>query len=212
MEHLSRLHVFNQILSRKDQEQYWANPELPYRYVSAKQFKEGFKMHHFGSTMRSQLATPFDRWKNHRAALTRTTYGASKLELLKACLERESILMKRNLRTFVLKSLQLIFNAVLIAVVFSQQKKYHNTVEDGIIFMGAIYLEVQMIIFSGFFELPMTIDKLPVFYKQRHFSFYPSWAFSLPASIITFPLSFVEVFIVVLLIYFSIGYDQTITS
>ncbi|EFH53491.1 ATPDR10/PDR10 [Arabidopsis lyrata subsp. lyrata] len=201
-----------EILSRKDQEQYWANPELPYRYVPAKQFEEGFKMHHFGSTMRSQLATPFVRWKNHRAALTRTKYGASKLELLKACLERESILMKRNLRTFVLKSLQLIFNAFLIGVVFCQQKKYPSTVEDGIIYMGAIYLEVQMIVFSGFFELPMTIDKLPVFYKQRHFSFYPSWAFSLPTSIITFPLSFVEVFIVVLITYFTIGYDQTVSS
>ncbi|VYS59100.1 unnamed protein product [Arabidopsis thaliana] len=201
-----------EILSKKDQEQYWANPELPYRYVTAKKFEEGFKIHHFGRAMRSQLATPFDRLKNHRAALTRTTYGASKLELLKACLERESILMKRNLRTFVLKSLQLIINAILIGLVFWKQKNYPSTVEDGIIYMGAIYLEVQMIVFSGFFELPMTIDKLPVFYKQRHFSFYPSWAFSLPTSIITFPLSFVEVFIVVLITYFTIGYDLTVPS
>ncbi|XP_023639206.1 ABC transporter G family member 38 [Capsella rubella] len=201
-----------EILSRKDQEQYWANLELPYRYISAEQFKEGFKRHHLGSTMLSQLATPFDRMNNHRAALTKTRYGASKLELLKACLERERILMKRNLRTFVLKSLQLIINAFIIGVVFSHQREYHSTIEDGIIYMGAIYLEVQSIIFSGFFELPMTIEKLPVFYKQRRFSFYPSWAFSLPTSIITFPLSFIEVLIVVFIVYFFIGYDPTITS
>ncbi|KAL1194449.1 ABC transporter G family member 38 [Cardamine amara subsp. amara] len=201
-----------EILSRKDQEQYWANPDIPYCYVSAKQFAEGFKIHALGSVMRSQLATPFEKWKNHRAALTKTKYGASKLELLKACLEREWILMKRNRRTFFLKSIQLFLNAFIVSVVFSQQKKYHSTVEDGIIYMGAIYLEMQMIVFSGFFELPMTIDKLPVFYKQRRFSFYPSWAFSLPASIITFPLSFFEVFFVVLITYFFIGYDLTITS
>lgn len=169
-------------------------------------------MYHLGSTMRSQLATPFDRWKNHGAALTMTKYGASKLELLKACLAREWILMKRNFRIFALKSFQLFLNALIIAVVFSQQKKNHNTLEDGIIYMGAIYLEVQMVVFSGFFELPMTIDKLPVFYKQRCFSFYPSWAFSLPASIINFPISFVEVFVVVLTTYFFIGYDPTIAS
>ncbi|KFK33824.1 hypothetical protein AALP_AA5G065100 [Arabis alpina] len=75
----------------------------------------------------------------------------------------------------------------------------------------ADYLQ-EMVLFSGFFELPMTIDKLPVFYKQRSFSFYPSWAFSLPASVINFPISFVEVFVVVLITYFLIGYDLTISS
>ncbi|ESQ32530.1 hypothetical protein EUTSA_v10005611mg [Eutrema salsugineum] len=201
-----------EILSRKDQEQYWADPELPYHYVSAKQFEEGFKTYHLGRTMRSQLAMPFDRCNNHGAALTRTKYGASKLELLKACLAREYILMQRNIRIFGLKSFQLFFNALMIAVVFSTQREHHNTIEDGIIYMGAIYLEVQMIVFSGFFELPMTIDKLPVFYKQRRFSFYPSWAFSLPASVINFPISFVEVFVVLFITYFAIGYDPTITS
>ncbi|KFK33826.1 hypothetical protein AALP_AA5G065100 [Arabis alpina] len=201
-----------EILSRKDQEQYWANSELPYRYISAREFEEGFRRCHLGNSVQSQLAIPFDRWRNHRAALARTTYGASKLELAKACIEREYILMKRSSRVFALKSFQLLLNGAIIAIVFSQQRKYHSTVEDGIIYMGAIYLEVQMVLFSGFFELPMTIDKLPVFYKQRSFSFYPSWAFSLPASVINFPISFVEVFVVVLITYFLIGYDLTISS
>ncbi|CAF2089792.1 unnamed protein product [Brassica napus] len=201
-----------EILSRKDQEQYWANPDLPYHYVSAKKFEEGFRTYHLWSTISSQLATPFDRKKNHRAALTKTRYGARKMDLLKACLAREHILMKRNFKIFGLKSFQLIFNAITISIVFSTQREYHNTIEDGIIYMGAIYLEIQMIVFSGFFELPMTIDKLPVFYKQRRFSFYPSWAFSLPASVINFPISFAEVLIVVFITYYSIGYDPTITS
>ncbi|CAH2044878.1 unnamed protein product [Thlaspi arvense] len=136
-----------EILSRKDQEQYWANPEVPYRYVSAKQFEEGFKTHHLGSTMRSQLATPFNRWENHGAALTKTTFGSSKWEMLKACLAREWILMQRNIRIFCLKSFQLFFNAAMIGLVFSTQREHHSTVEDGIIYMGAIYLEVQMVFF-----------------------------------------------------------------
>ncbi|KAL0737801.1 hypothetical protein Bca4012_014011 [Brassica carinata] len=95
-----------EILSRKDQEQYWANPDLPYHYVSAKKFEEGFRTYHLWSTISSQLAIPFDREKNHRAALTKTRYGARKLELLKACLAREQILMKRNIRIFGFKILK----------------------------------------------------------------------------------------------------------
>ncbi|CAN8265819.1 unnamed protein product [Cochlearia groenlandica] len=201
-----------EILSKKDQEQYWANQEIPYHYITAKNFEEGFKKYHLGIIMRSKLATPFDRSNNHVGALTKTKYGANKLELLKACLAREWILMNRNFKVFALKSFQLLFNAATIAVVFSTQREYHNTIEDGIIYMGALYLQVQMVVFSGFFELPMTIDKLPVFYKQRRFSFYPSWAFSLPASVINFPISFVEVFAVVFITYFAVGYDLTIAS
>ncbi|KAF3597226.1 hypothetical protein DY000_02025581 [Brassica cretica] len=89
-----------EILSRKDQEQYWANPDLPYHYVSAKKFEEGFRTYYLWSTISSQLAIPFDREKNHRAALTKTRYGARKMDLLKACLAREHILMKRNLKIF----------------------------------------------------------------------------------------------------------------
>ncbi|XP_010535889.1 PREDICTED: ABC transporter G family member 38 [Tarenaya hassleriana] len=198
-----------EVISIKDQEQYWANHELPYRYVSVKEFSEAFKSFHVSKTIKEQLEIPFDRSKNHRAALTKTKYGASKFELLKNCLEREYLLMKRTMFVYGFKSFQLELNGIIIAIVFSQSKNYRSTVEDGYIYMGSMFLIVQMVVFSGFFELPMTIEKLPVFYKQRDFLFFPSWAFSLPTSIIGFPISFIEVIILVALTYYVIGFNPS---
>jgi hypothetical protein len=62
---------------------------------------------------------------------------------------------------------------------------------------------------SGFSELPSTIDKLPVFYKQRDLIFYPSWAFSLPVSILGIPVDFIEVAFWVATTYFVIGFDPS---
>jgi len=96
-------------------------------------------------------------------------------------------------------------------MVFGQARKQHHSVEDGAVQLGALYFLIHVLLFAGFFELPNTIDKLPVFYKQRDLHFYPSWAFSLPSSILCLPLSFIEVALVVCTTYFVIGFDRSVT-
>lgn len=98
-----------------------------------------------------------------------------------------------------------------MATVYAQAKKHRSTVEDGRVYLGALYFTLTLIMFTGFFELPWTINKLPIFYKQRDLRFYPSWAFSLPASIIGIPLSIIEVSICVATTYYIIGYDPSVT-
>lgn len=97
-----------------------------------------------------------------------------------------------------------------MATVYAEAKKHRSTVEDGRVFLGALYYTLNLIIFTGFFELPLTINKLPIFYKQRDLRFYPSWAFSLPASIIGIPLSIVDVAVCVATTYYIIGYDPSL--
>ncbi|KAK6786752.1 hypothetical protein RDI58_015277 [Solanum bulbocastanum] len=53
-----------------------------------------------------ELGVPFDKSKSHPAALTRQSYGVSKKELLKACLAREFLLMKRNSFIYIIKIVQ----------------------------------------------------------------------------------------------------------
>lgn len=74
--------------------------------------------------------------------------------------------------------------------------------------MGALFFAINVITFSGFFELPMIIDKLPIFYKQRDLLMYPSWAFSLPTSVLRIPISIVEVAFWTATTYYSLGYDS----
>jgi hypothetical protein len=59
-----------------------------------------------GQRLRMELSTPFDKMKSHPAALTKSEYGVGKKELLKACFEREFLLMKRNSFVYVFKMIQ----------------------------------------------------------------------------------------------------------
>ena len=106
-------------------------------------------------------------------------------------------------------SFQLEICAIIAATVFAQSREHHSTVEDGFVYLGALYFGLIAIMGSGFSELPSTIDKLPVFYKQRDLLFYPSWAFSLPVSILGIPVAFIEVAFWVATTYFVIGFDPS---
>lgn len=109
-----------------------------------------------------------------------------------------------------LYTLQLILMAFITMTLFLRTEMHRNTVEDGGIYMGALFFIIIMIMFNGFAELAMTIMKLPIFYKQRDLLFYPSWAYSLPTWILKIPITLVEVFVWVVLTYYVIGFDPNI--
>ncbi|KAK8509076.1 hypothetical protein V6N12_018165 [Hibiscus sabdariffa] len=69
---------------------------------------------HIGQKIGDDLAVPFEKSKSHPAALTKEKYGVSKKELLKACVSREYLLMKRNLFVYVFKIFQpfIMYNGV----------------------------------------------------------------------------------------------------
>lgn len=92
--------------SRKDQEQYWSNRDKPYHFISAREFAEAFQSFHVGVKLGDELAIPFDKAKGHPAALTTNKYGVSKKELLKACIAREFLLMRRNSFVYTFKMTQ----------------------------------------------------------------------------------------------------------
>uniref|UniRef100_A0A9I9DX68 ABC transporter domain-containing protein n=1 Tax=Cucumis melo TaxID=3656 RepID=A0A9I9DX68_CUCME len=200
-----------EVTSRKDQRQYWRNHDIQYRYISADEFVEAFKSFQIGIAIEHELAIPFQKSNSHPAALTKTKYGATKKELMKACLSREVTLMKRSASLHIFKIIQLEISAIVVALVFAQARKQHDNIQDGLVKLGAIYFGLNSLTFTGFFELPLTIDKLPIFYKQRDSLFYPSWAFSLPSSILGIPVSFIEVALWVATTYYAIGFEPSFT-
>ncbi|XP_057960203.1 pleiotropic drug resistance protein 1-like [Malania oleifera] len=199
-----------EVTSRKDQEQYWARRDEPCTFITVKEFAEAFQSFHIGRNLGDELAIPFDKAKSHAAALTTKKYGVAKKELLKACISRELLLMKRNSFVYVFKMTQLILMAFITMTLFMRTEMHRDTVTDGGVFMGALFFILIMIMFNGFSELAMTIMKLPVFYKQRDLLFYPSWAYSLPTWILKIPIAFIEVAIWVVMTYYVIGFDPNI--
>ncbi|KAL7164342.1 hypothetical protein ACSBR2_040288 [Camellia fascicularis] len=199
-----------EVTSKKDQVQYWANKDEPYNFVTVKEIAEAFQSFHVGRKLGDELAVPFDKAKSHPAALTTKKYGINKKELLKACTSREYLLMKRNSFVFIFKMVQLIIMAFITMTVFLRTGMPRNNLDDGGIFMGALFFILIMIMFNGYSEITLSIMKLPVFYKQRDFLFFPAWAYSLPTWILKLPITVVEVGIWVFLTYYVIGFDPDV--
>ncbi|CAJ2632869.1 unnamed protein product [Trifolium pratense] len=199
-----------EVTSRKDQEQYWQHKDQPYRFVTADEFSDAFQSFHVGIRLGDELGTEFDKSKSHPSALTTKKYGVGKLELYKACLSREYLLMKRNSFVYIFKLGQVCIMAMIAMTIFFRTEMHHDSVTHGGIYVGALFFGVIVIMFNGMAEISMVVSRLPVFYKQRGYLFYPPWAFALPAWILKIPLTFVEVAVWVFLTYYVIGFDPYI--
>ncbi|KAG6414602.1 hypothetical protein SASPL_121975 [Salvia splendens] len=192
-----------EVTSKKDQKQYWGNKNEAYRYVAVSEFAEAFQSYVVGRRVGDELAVPFDKTKSHPAALTTEKYGIGKKELLKACAEREYLLMKRN---------SFLTTMALIAItLFLRTEMSKNDVAGGGVYTGALFFTVIIVMFNGMSELAMTIYKLPVFYKQRDMYFFPPWAYALPSWVLKIPVTFLEVALWVFVTYYVIGFDPNIT-
>ncbi|KAI3773385.1 hypothetical protein L1987_47912 [Smallanthus sonchifolius] len=199
-----------EVTSKKDQQQYWIRRDEPYRFVTAKEFANGYQSFHVGRKLGDDLSTPYDKTKSHPAALTTEKFGLSKKELLKACIDREILLMRRNSFVYIFKLSQLFVMALITLTVFFRTEMHTSTQEDGGIYVGALFFGVVMVMFNGMSEIPMTIAKLPVFYKQRDFLFYPPWAYALPTWVVKIPVSFLEAGVWTILTYYVVGFDPNV--
>ncbi|KOM30182.1 hypothetical protein LR48_Vigan967s005400 [Vigna angularis] len=199
-----------EVTSRKDQEQYWAHKDQPYRFITAKEFSEALKSFHVGRSLREELDSEFDKSKSHPAALTTKKFGVGKWELLKACLSREYLLIKRNSFVYIFRLSQLAVMALITMTIFLRTEMHRDSVADGGIYVGALFYCLVVVMFNGLAELSMAVLRLPVFYKQRDNLFFPSWAYALPAWILKIPMTFVEVAVWLFLTYYVIGFDPNI--
>lgn len=100
--------------------------------------------------------------------------------------------------------------ALIVMTVFLRTEMHRDSVTDGGIYAGALFYAITVTMLNGLADLAMTVSRLPVFYKQRDFLFYPTWAYFLPAWILKIPITFLEVFVWVFLTYFVIGFDPDV--
>ncbi|KAK7396652.1 hypothetical protein VNO78_17807 [Psophocarpus tetragonolobus] len=195
-----------EVTSKKDQQQYWSRKDELYRYVSVPEFVQAFSSFDIGEHLATELGVPYDKSRTHPAALVRDKYGITNYELLKACFSREWLLMKRSSFVYIFKTSQITIISIITFTVFLRTKMSVGTVQDGQKFFGALFFTLINIMFNGMAELDMTIFRLPVFYKQRDFRFFPAWAFGLPLWILRIPLSILESGIWIVLTYYTIGF------
>ncbi|RWV89616.1 hypothetical protein GW17_00048231 [Ensete ventricosum] len=87
-------------------QEYWANKQRPYRYISVSEFAQRFKRFHVGLRLENELSIPFDRSQSHKAALVFSKKSVSNSELLRASFAKEWLLIKRNSFVYIFKTVQ----------------------------------------------------------------------------------------------------------
>ncbi|KAE8817327.1 ABC transporter G family member 42 [Hordeum vulgare] len=195
-----------EVTSKKDQEQYWADRRRPYRYISVSEFAQRFKRFHVGLQLENHLSVPFDKSRSHQAALVFSKHSVSTRELLKVSFEKEWLLIKRNSFLYIFKTIQLIIVALIASTVFVRTKMHTRNLDDGFVYIGALIFTLVVNMFNGFAELSLTITRLPVFYKHRDLLFYPAWIFTLPNVVLTIPFSIIESTAWVVVTYYTMGF------
>lgn len=199
-----------EVTSKKDQEQYWFL-DKHYQYVPVAKFVEAFNSFWLGNALSQEMTVQFDKRYNHPAALSTSNYGVKRAELLKISFSWQMLLLKRNSFVYIFKFFQLLLIIGIMTSVFFRTTMHHDTLDDGGVYLGALYFSIVMILFNGFMEVPMLVAKLPILYKHRDLRFYPSWVYTLPSWVLSIPSSVLESGIWVAVTYYVVGFDPQIT-
>ncbi|CAG7908065.1 unnamed protein product [Brassica rapa] len=199
-----------EVISRKDQGQYWLHQDIPYTFLSVDALSRRFKELEIGRKIEDALSKPYDNSKTHKDALSFSDYSLPKWELFRACISREFLLMKRNSFVYLFKTFQLVLSAVLTMTVFIRTRMGVDIIH-GNSYMSCLFFATVVLMVDGLPELSMTVQRLAVFYKQKQLCFYPAWAYAIPATVLKIPLSFFESLVWTCLTYYVIGYTPEVS-
>ncbi|KAK9131815.1 hypothetical protein Scep_011343 [Stephania cephalantha] len=195
-----------EVTSKKDQAQYWADNSRPYKFLSVQEISDAFKNSVYGNHVASSLSVPYDETKSHPSILSKDEFAVSKWELFKTCFAREALLINRNRFLYVFRTCQVAFVGFVTCTMFlrtrsSQRDEANANLDLACLFFGLIHM-----VFNGFSELSIMISRLPVFYKQRDNHFHPAWAWSIPSWILRVPYSAIEAIVWSCVVYYTVGF------
>uniref|UniRef100_A0A7N2L6W5 ABC-2 type transporter transmembrane domain-containing protein n=1 Tax=Quercus lobata TaxID=97700 RepID=A0A7N2L6W5_QUELO len=175
-----------EVISRKDQAQYWYHMEEPYSYVSVDMFSRKFKESPYGKKLDEELSEPYDKSQSHKDALSFSVYSLSKWELFRACASRELLLMKRNSFIYIFKTTQLFVIACITMTVFLQTQMDIDVLHANY-YMGALFYFLDILLVDGLPELAMTLQRLEALLPD-HSSFHSALIFIIHVSFRGFSL------------------------
>ncbi|XP_020113539.1 ABC transporter G family member 51 [Ananas comosus] len=199
-----------EVTSRNDQAQYWSNCSKPYEFISVSKIAQCFKESTYGKSMEFTLSTSNDDRKFLTSALASTKFAISKLDLLKVCFSRELLLISRHRFLYIFRTCQVASVGFITCTMFLRTRIHPVDEINGNLYLSCLFFGLVHMMFNGFSELPITISRLPVFYKQRDNFFHPAWAFSIPSWILRVPYSIVEAVVWSCVVYYTVGFAPSI--
>ncbi|XP_073114830.1 ABC transporter G family member 51 [Elaeis guineensis] len=199
-----------EVTSRKDQAQYWSDRSKPYSFLPVSKIAEAFRQSEYGKFVESSLSFPNDETKFLPSALASTKFAISKRDLLGACFSRELLLISRHRFLYIFRTCQVAFVGVITCTMFLRTRIHPVDEINGNLYLSCLFFGLVHMMFNGFSELPITIARLPVFYKQRDNFFHPAWAFSIPSWLLRIPYSIVEAVVWSCVVYYTVGFAPSV--
>ncbi|DBB02982.1 TPA: hypothetical protein ACH3X1_013571 [Trebouxia sp. C0004] len=195
-----------EVTSRRDQQQYWNTDKGEYKYVPVTAFADAFQQTATAQRNMQYLDEPYvaPNPKCDEALITHK-YALSALGRMKALMQREFLLMKRNLVVYKAKVLQVVFMALVTATLFLRTHIHPISPNDGQEVAGFLFFATLTMLFNGLANLSMTVADLPVFWKQQHMLFYDAVSFSFPAFLQRIPFSMAASLVWTVITYFPVG-------
>lgn len=120
-----------QVLSTKDQEQYWHKSHQTYSYISVDMFLRKYKESPHGYKLTEELSVPFDKSKSNKNAISFSMYSLKKWALFRACMSRELLLMKRNSFIYIFKSVQV--SQIILSTPYVSFKHHKEHQKPGVV-------------------------------------------------------------------------------
>ncbi|BDA40539.1 Pleiotropic drug resistance protein 1 [Coccomyxa sp. Obi] len=201
-----------EVTSRKDQQQYWHDASKPYRFISVAEFAEHFKNFSVGRQIAKDLASPPPTCglggtgrNDPDGVLVRKRYALSSWELFKACWRRELILVSRNAFLYGFRFFVTMLMAIVTATLFLRTNLHPDSVESGNLYFSVIFFSLISLMFDGFAEETLTVQRLEGWYKQRDNKMYPAWAYVLPTTILRLPYSLTAAVLWCSIVYYPVG-------
>ncbi|KAJ7959803.1 Pleiotropic drug resistance ABC transporter [Quillaja saponaria] len=194
-----------EVTSKRDQAQYWADPSKPYVFLSVPEIAKAFRNSRFGRSLESMHSVPYDKSKCHPSALARSKFAVSTYELFKACFARELMLINRHRFLYTFRTFQVAFVGFVTCTIFIRSRLHPTDENNANLYLSSLFFGLVHMMFNGFSELPLMISRLPVFYKQRDNFFHPAWAWSISSWILRVPYSILEAVVWSCVVYYSVG-------
>ncbi|KAJ0014123.1 hypothetical protein Pint_21490 [Pistacia integerrima] len=147
------------VISRKDQTQYWYHTEDPYHYVLVDMFCQNSRNL---LSARSLMRNSQCRLINPKATrmLFPSIYSLSKWQLLRACMSREYLFLKRNTFIYVFKTTQIVIIPAITMTVFLRTQMDIDVLHATYC-MGALFSGLMILLIDGIPELSLTTARLP---------------------------------------------------
>ncbi|CAI5960868.1 unnamed protein product [Closterium sp. NIES-64] len=194
-----------EVLSVKDQGQYWANTEQPHRFIPAQALAAAFSDTQRAKEQQAQLSTPFPKESSPKGALEHRQYVLTAREIFDAMVQRQLLLFKRTSFIYFASIAKIILMALVTSTVFLFPEM-NVTVAGGQIYLGAIFFGLIVMLFNGGSETPILIERLPIFYRERDALLYPAWSYAIPMALICIPYSAALAVAWTSIVYFLVGF------